>query len=74
MDSKELQKEDIDELESQDLSTEETGDELYEHFHVVVDKGQSLLRIDKYLASCMSNTSRSRGRQVCAAGNILVNG
>ncbi len=74
MDSKELQKEGIDELESQDLSTEETGDELYEHFHVVVDKGQSLLRIDKYLAACMSNTSRNRVRQASAAGNILVNG
>lgn len=38
--------EDIDLLEQE--STDE-GDEMYEHFAVTVDKGQSMMRLDKYL-------------------------
>jgi 23S rRNA pseudouridine1911/1915/1917 synthase len=55
-------------------SEEEQGDELYEHFHIKVDKGQGLLRIDKFLHSHMVNTSRNKIKQAAQAGNILVNG
>ena len=55
-------------------SEEERGDELYEHFHIVVDEGQSLLRIDKFLHNHMKNTSRNKIKQAAQAGNILVNG
>jgi len=55
-------------------SEEERGDELFEHYHIVVDKGQGLLRIDKYLHNQMGNTSRSKIKQAAQAGNILVNG
>lgn len=47
--------------------------ELYEHFRFVVDGGQSLLRIDKYLSSRMEKTSRTRIQNAANAGNILVN-
>jgi len=41
--------------------TADENTELYEHFRFVVDKGQSLLRIDKYLAGTkMENASRTR--------------
>lgn len=48
--------------------------ELFEHFRFVVDKGQAITRIDKYLVNCMSNTSRNRIQEAAEAGNILVNG
>ena len=46
--------------------------ELYEHFRFVVDGGQSLLRIDKYLSIRM-DASRTRIQNAANAGNILVN-
>ena len=46
----------------------------HERFHCIVDKGQSLLRIDKYLFNCMGGASRNRIQDAADAGNILVNG
>lgn len=48
--------------------------ELYEHFHFDVDKGQAQLRIDKFLTSKIQNVSRNRIQSAADAGNILVNG
>ncbi len=53
---------------------EESQDELYEHFAVTVDKGQSMLRIDKYLTDRLENCSRSRVQTAADSGNVLVNG
>lgn len=50
------------------------GRELYEHFRFVADKGQELLRVDKFLVDRMHSASRSRIRQAADAGCILVNG
>ena len=47
--------------------------ELFEHFRFIVDPGQSLLRIDKYLADRIENTSRTRVQNAANAGNILAN-
>ena len=47
--------------------------ELFEHHKLIVDPGQSLLRIDKYLSVRLENTSRSRIQNAAEAGNILVN-
>lgn len=47
--------------------------ELYEHHRIVVDKGQSLLRIDKFLMNRLLNVSRNRIQNAADAGNILVN-
>ncbi len=49
-------------------------DELYEHFRFIVDKGQSMLRIDKFLLNRLEGTSRNRIQQACEAECILVNG
>jgi 23S rRNA pseudouridine1911/1915/1917 synthase len=51
----------------------EESSELYEHFRFVADKGQSLLRIDKFLFSKLENSSRNRIQNAAHAGNILVN-
>lgn len=47
--------------------------ELYEHFRFVVDKGQSLIRIDRYLAEKIGHASRTRIQNAAHAGSILVN-
>lgn len=49
------------------------ANELYEHFRFVVDKGQALFRIDKYLMAKIENASRNRIQNAAHAGNILVN-
>ena len=48
-------------------------DELYEHHRIIVDKGQSLLRIDKFLMMRLENVSRNRIQNASDAGSILVN-
>lgn len=48
--------------------------ELYEHHRIVVDKGQGLMRIDKFLMIRLENTSRNRIQNAIDAENILVNG
>ncbi len=48
-------------------------EELFEHHRIVVDKGQQVMRIDKYLVNRMMNTSRSKIQAAAEAGNILVN-
>jgi 23S rRNA pseudouridine1911/1915/1917 synthase len=49
-------------------------DELYEHYKFTVDRGQELMRMDKYLLNLIQNTSRSRIQYAARAGFILVNG
>jgi 23S rRNA pseudouridine1911/1915/1917 synthase len=46
---------------------------LYEHFRFVADKGQSLIRIDKFLIDRMMNVSRNRIQLAAEANCILVN-
>jgi len=56
---------------------EESSDEqseLFEHFHFDVDKGQTPLRIDKFLVNKIQNASRNRVQNAADAGTILVNG
>lgn len=52
----------------------EGQDELYEHFAVTADKGQSPLRLDKFLSCRMEHCSRNRIQTAADSGNILVNG
>jgi 23S rRNA pseudouridine1911/1915/1917 synthase len=48
--------------------------ELFEHFRILVDKGQDFLRIDKFLMNRLENATRSRIQHAAEAGNIHVNG
>ncbi len=48
--------------------------ELYEHFRFVADKGQELLRVDKFLVARLQKSSRNRVQQAAEAGCIIVNG
>jgi 23S rRNA pseudouridine1911/1915/1917 synthase len=63
----------LDVIEDDDIEEVGGEQELFEHFRFEVDKGQALVRIDKYLVNCMSNISRNRIQEAADAGNILVN-
>lgn len=69
-------------LETAGLSRSQAGNEafeeeeeasLYEHFRVVADKGQQLLRVDKFLFDHLPDTSRNRIQAAARAGFIHVN-
>jgi len=49
------------------------SEELFEHFRFTVDKGQSLLRIDKFLMNRIENASRNRIQNAAESGAIRVN-
>lgn len=61
--------------EGDDIEADDNdGDGLYEHFRFVADKGQQLLRVDKFLVARLEKSSRNRVQQAADAGCILVNG
>lgn len=47
--------------------------ELFEHHRIEADKGQSSIRLDKFLVNKLENVSRSRIQNAANAGNILAN-
>jgi len=53
--------------------SEQDEQDLYEHLRLIVDKGQSLLRIDKFLMHRIENASRNRIQNAIEQGNVLVN-
>jgi 23S rRNA pseudouridine1911/1915/1917 synthase len=48
-------------------------DELYEHHRILVDKGQSLIRIDKFLMDRIQNATRNKIQNAIKAEAVLVN-
>lgn len=64
---------DEQELESPSIILPD-GREMFEHFRFEADKGQQLLRVDKFLVARMEKTSRNRIQQAADAGCIVVNG
>ena len=72
-DIEESELEPVDDLMELSSGNGEQG-ELYEHFRFVADKGQQLLRVDKFLVARLERSSRNRVQQAAEAGCILVNG
>lgn len=65
---------DDDALDLDDEGLEAAPDgTLYEHRRVVADKGQALLRVDKFLMEHLRDTSRARIQRAAEAGCIHVN-
>ncbi|MDU8885330.1 RluA family pseudouridine synthase [Yeosuana sp. MJ-SS3] len=52
---------------------EDDEDELYEHYSFTAEKGQTPLRVDKYLMNFVENATRNKIQQAAKAGNIYVN-
>ena len=67
-----LAEKDIDQLD--ELQEIDGSEEMYEHFAITVDKGQKMLRLDKFLVDRMEHCSRNRIQTAADSGNILVNG
>jgi len=65
-----VQEDNIEEIEDDEVVAEQ---ELFEHYRFVVDKGQGMIRIDKYLVNIMAGISRNRIQEAAEAGNIRVN-
>jgi len=49
------------------------GNNLYEHYKFVVEKGQQPLRIDKYLMNFVENATRNKIQEAAKDGSIFVN-
>jgi 23S rRNA pseudouridine1911/1915/1917 synthase len=52
----------------------EENSELFEHFKFVADKGQSPLRVDKFLINFIEHATRTKIQKAATEGNIKVNG
>lgn len=55
------------------LEQQEFDDELHEHYKFVAAKGQSPLRVDKFLMNLIENATRNKIQQAADAGQIWVN-
>lgn len=53
---------------------EELEDELFEHYKFISPKGQSIVRVDKFLLQLIENTTRNKIQQAAERGNIFANG
>lgn len=62
----------IDNLPEDEFFDEQSS-ELFEHFRFVSDKGQSQVRVDKFLTTRIVGISRNRIQQAAEANCILVN-
>jgi len=63
-------------IPEENFNLEEDSDnnqEQFEHFRFVVDPGQKMLRIDKFLVDKIQNASRNKIQEAANNGNILVN-
>lgn len=65
---------DDDELLDGGYTDSGEGQEMFEHYSLPVDKGQGLLRIDKYLTAHIEGVSRHRIQLAIDAGYVHVNG
>jgi 23S rRNA pseudouridine1911/1915/1917 synthase len=55
-----------------EITSEE--DDLFEHYRIVADKGQSPMRLDKFLNLHVANASRTKIQNGIEAGAVKVNG
>ena len=63
---------DIEDID--DIEPIASDGQLYEHFRVVVDKGQAMVRVDKYLFERIVNASRNRIQKAAEGGFVMANG
>ena len=69
---------DMDDEQVDDLlmpeEDETSSSQMYEHFRFVADKGQSLLRVDKFLVDRMMGATRNRIQLAAEAGCMFMEG
>src|SRR6476620_7436906 len=52
----------------------DSSEVLYERLHIVVDKGQEPMRIDKFVVARMEGASRTKVQKAIEAGMVTING
>ncbi|MGV3539529.1 MAG: RluA family pseudouridine synthase [Rufibacter sp.] len=60
--------------DEEDIAASADSDEMFEHHRIVVDKGQALLRLDKFLMDRLPNVTRNKVQEAIKAESIQVNG
>lgn len=60
--------------EEQDELNADDDQSLFEHHNIKVEKGQVMMRIDKFIMIRVANTTRTKIQNACEAGFVLVNG
>lgn len=60
--------------ELEDIEPVQQEEQLYEHFRTVIDKGQSPIRVDKFLFEKIVNASRNRIQKAAYEGMVMANG
>jgi 23S rRNA pseudouridine1911/1915/1917 synthase len=63
-----------EEEEIEKPETEDGDSDLYEHYRITVDKGQSPIRIDKFLMDRIPNATRNKIQAAIKVDAVLVNG
>lgn len=64
----------IHSMSENDLEITSEEDDLFEHYRIVADKGQSPMRLDKYLSLHVANASRTKIQNGIDAEAVKVNG
>jgi 23S rRNA pseudouridine1911/1915/1917 synthase len=59
--------------EQLDSDTESSDDELFEHHRIIVDGGQGLVRLDKFLTDRLQNATRTKVQDAITSGFVRVN-
>lgn len=57
-----------------DTEKDELEDDLFEHYKFISPKGQSIVRVDKFLMQLIENATRNKIQQAAERGNIFANG
>lgn len=63
-----------EDLQTDNQDIQDSSDELYERFSLIIDKGQEPLRIDKFLMARIEGATRNKLQQAINSGMVLVNG
>ncbi|MGM9508407.1 RluA family pseudouridine synthase [Larkinella sp. GY13] len=69
-----LQPETMAQQDEEPVLADPDEDELYEHFRIVVDPGQNLLRIDRFLTERLPNATRTKIQNGIDTEAVKVNG
>ncbi len=70
-----MQTSEIDDFETIEDFDEQSSDiQKFEHYKVIADKGQSMMRVDKFLTNHLEKISRNRIQEAADDGNLFANG
>lgn len=72
--SDEIKLPESDEYDEQSTALDADSDELIREVRIVADRGQALMRLDKFLIDRVAKASRNRLQNAIRAGSVTVNG